>query len=228
MDNYIQKMIDEYNARNTEDVIAEKSRLTDDIQNILADLENKSKPVFEEFPENPLLQKPNDVLMEEIKDFSRIANEDEKIVRPTQRLILELNNFLLYKSFCELENNMRNENVAFEDTYAYDFTLTELVDYVYEIKQLMKISTKDLLCYTYYYALKDFSVTLTLPLKLYAKNYKHKKHRIKKYKNDPAYQHYEAEKSFLLHDEFLSEMYKNFVYMYNNELIYSKVHKILN
>ena len=217
--NYIQKMLDEYNAKNPPEVLTEKNFLRDEIVKILQSLNSKADPVFKEFADNPLAAKRNDELEQEKNDFIDKANANLKICKPAKDMILRLCDMHIYRSFCGMENVLRNKNLAFENLIVYDFIVEDLVDCCYEVKKNMDISTKDLLLYTYYLGFKDFVVTLFIPTLKYLAKQKQKFHlNLSKRKRNSNYKAYQAQKDFILSNPNLSNMYKYFLSVYKENL----------
>lgn len=222
--NYIQKMLDEYDAKNPPEVLNEKRALRSEIEKIVANLNEKADPVFKEFSNNPLAEKTSEELLHGVNEFKNIANSNEQICKPAKNMISSFSNMHIYHCFCEMENILRNKDLDFENLVINEFLIDDLVDCCYDVKQNMDISTKDLLCYTYYLGFKDYTVSFFIPALNYMTKNKYKFHlNLSKRKRSSVYKIFQDQKDFIKQDSILNGMYNYFVSIYKEALISSKM-----
>lgn len=213
--NYIQKMLDEYDAKNPPEVLNAKKILKEEIIGILSKLNEKADPVFKEFADNPLSAKPEIQLKQEINDFTNTANADEKICKPAKKMIYSFRDLFIYRTYCNIENNLRDKEVNYKEMDIYDFILEDLVDNCYDVKQNLNITTENLLCYTYELGFKNFLVTYYVPVLKKLANNKPRLHlNLSKRKKDSFYRLLQDQKGVILKDQTLSQMYRYFLAMY--------------
>ncbi len=217
--NYIQKMLDEYDIKNPPKVLNEKRALRKEIEEIVGKLSEKADPVFKEFSDNPLAEKTSDELLRGVNEFKNIANSNEQICKPAKNMILSFSNMHIYHCFCEMENILRNKDLNFEDLVINEFLMDDLVNYCYDVKQQMDISTKDLLCYTYYLGFKNYTGSFFIPSLKYITTNKPKFHlNLSKRKRSSIYKIFQDQKDFIKQDQVLNKMYKYFIGAYKDAL----------
>lgn len=219
---YIRKLIEEHNALNTPQVVLDKQNLETEIRAVLENLTSECEPVFKDFADNPLTQVPLEELKANVKNFINLANQNEQVAQNVQMLIGHFNYYFILKCFCDVQNCLKNQNVNLEETFSYQSLFLDITDDVYKIKKDLKISTQDLLAYTYFLAYNEYAKTFSEPMEKYLVKYKPQKHFSSR-KNNSTYLINEAKRSYFLQDSLLSLEFKNFEYFYKNHVLNSKI-----
>ncbi len=222
--NKIEQFLADYDRINPPEKQAKKEKLKQEIGEVLADLSCEADPVFKEFSSNPLSQKSREELNLDVQDLSNKVLDNYKLERQVNLLTGRLSNYILYKSICDLENAIRNENVKLEDTPSYEFLLFDLVNDVFEIQTQIDISTKELIATCYFLALKDYIVSVAIPMFQHVAKSKPKTHIFAR--PDPMLNVFEREKEFLLGNDIISQLYKNFILDYKQSLRQSKCKRV--
>ncbi len=222
--NKIEQFLADYDRRNPPEKQARKEELKQEIDDVLADLSCEADPVFKEFSSNPLSYKSKEELNQDVQDLSNKVLDNYKLERQVNLLIGHLSNYMLYKSICDLENAIRNESVKLEDTPSYEFLLFDLANDVFEIQSQIEVSTKDLISTCYFLAFKDYIVSVAIPMFQHVADNKPKKHIFTR--PDPMLNVFEREKEFLLDNDIISQLYKNFILDYKQSLRQSKCKRV--